>query len=1775
MIRSFSLLICLSLAALGFSHEDGARERGAFLSTPEQVGALNIHSEHLVGGIINPLSGSPTLSTADLVVKGAQDLILRRTYIAPYMPVRFPPPEEKCKGDWDKYHFFRHLALHYRGWDYSEHLNLQFIPSERRALLTLPSGQTLCFLFRFICLKSGNTEATLEGEPYGISNFDGQAPSGANDPRNIRMTCERDQSLITLYAADGTTRFYRFHYWTEDASRRIYFLDKERLPNGKLLKYHYWRGWLTRIESLDPKERFVYASIQVEGNPSPFRENIHFCTSSGQTADYTYHRRQIKGKIKKKATHWYTFDGFKQRFDLLSPPILTDVSSPRFRKEAINHSEQFLLETYHGKERDFKIIHGEYGEEVRAYRAHQLLLPVGDEGSFIPVYELSYEPPIAGEKGGTTTVKSSDQTLTLYHYSKNLLISKIEQFDQTNVLRKEKRFFWDEQQRLKSIEIWDGQKILFSKRAFEYDTFGNPTLETITGDLTGSGKITSTTIKRLFSDDGKNLLLREERENGKITCFSYLPDTNLPTSKRIQDKEKIIQREFWIYDDCHNLIEHILDDGKTELSDDLTGVTIRRKTSYLLRQSPPFLHMPEWAIETYLDSSGSEKLLKKRHLIHDSLGNIAREEIYDSEENFVYAIEKTYNERGDILTETNRLGQIATYTYDQKGRKTSETNFSKRVRQTHRYDARGRRIQTLKEGDDGKSYTTSLKYDLRDRLIETRDLFGNTTSYTYDPLTHQVIQTDYPKIGAINGKAQHVITRSTYDPFGRESVYTDANGNKTTCTYNLYGAKTEIFHQNGGRETFLYAKTGELISHTDADQLTTLYENDSLGRVLKKTILSPQNEPLAEESFTYNNFHLTSERDKEGTLTQYFYDGAGRKIRETVCERVTEFAYDPLGRLATLYKYNGDNTLITHYERDLEDRLTLEEKRDASDALLYKIGFSYDPDGNRSSIIRTIMGQETQEKFAYDPFEREIYHQDALGYETLTFYNETHLNAHGQKVLQVKQTDPKGIITLRTQDALKRNIRVEKRDPTQATLLAYENVYDPQGNLILHKDHIYSQGAFRSTQAVCYDYNPDHTLKRLTQAFETVHEKKTSYTYTKAGKMIKKTTPDGITLSYTYDPLGFLARLDSSDSQIAHIFLHNRLGDLLLALDKKNSLKIEREVDPFGNILTETDSHGIRITKTYDNFDRPLSLTIEGHGRIDYTYDPLNLKTVERTLENGDSYKHTYDQYDLSGNLIQESPIGNIGEMIHTIDPRGLKTHIMGLHFTEARQYDAIQNPISIETDGETTFYHYDDTSQIIREESNHSLNTYANDTLHNRTEKNQTPYKLGPLNELLSSGEESYTYDLKGNRTSQTGLEQKLFCYDPLNRLTQVVTDKEKIEFLYDPIGRRVAKISFKPERAQEYYLWDGQEEVGSFSVSDRLDSFRILSPEPSPKTLSVELEGKPFVPITDLQGNIRRLVDIDSKTIVAKYDFTAFGERVNPTSQNRITSPWQFASKRWDKNLGLIHFGKREYDPTAGRWLNEDPAGFGDSFNPYQYALNNPFRYSDPHGENIMGILVGLGEIALGGAIIISGGVLEVATCGGFTIGLGLTTQTGLYLIGAGVATTSYYVAQEVKLPKIKVPTFSDQSSGLGSGLLNNDSILLNDDYSSLFSGSMYKKKGSSKTQKRKEEKARKKDKEERSTIEGVPKGNPYELLDNKDWTNISHPKGMADGKLRFRNEKTGEELDFHFGKPGKPRHQGRDHWHRPNPNKKIDGKEYLNGKGEPVPKNHPDSHLYPADD
>ena len=190
-----------------------------------------------------------------------------------------------------------------------------------------------------------------------------------------------------------------------------------------------------------------------------------------------------------------------------------------------------------------------------------------------------------------------------------------------------KEFYWTDNHWLSGLSVQDGKGDVLYKKTYQYDAYGNPILEVFYGDIRGKGTYENNSIVRQFSNDGRHLLLEEKNDEGKILSFEYLPNTNLVTAKFTQHNSLILSVNFMKYDDCYNLIQKIEDNGTTKDSENLLGVTQRKITNYILRNQAPFLHLPEWIEEKYLEND-VEKLLKRTHLAYDTHGNVSEESVY-------------------------------------------------------------------------------------------------------------------------------------------------------------------------------------------------------------------------------------------------------------------------------------------------------------------------------------------------------------------------------------------------------------------------------------------------------------------------------------------------------------------------------------------------------------------------------------------------------------------------------------------------------------------------------------------------------------------------------------------------------------------------------------------------------------------------------------------------------------------------------------------------------------------------------------------------------------------------------------------------------------------------------------------------------------------------------------------------------------------------------------------------------------------------------------------
>jgi RHS repeat-associated protein len=81
-------------------------------------------------------------------------------------------------------------------------------------------------------------------------------------------------------------------------------------------------------------------------------------------------------------------------------------------------------------------------------------------------------------------------------------------------------------------------------------------------------------------------------------------------------------------------------------------------------------------------------------------------------------------------------------------------------------------------------------------------------------------------------------------------------------------------------------------------------------------------------------------------------------------------------------------------------------------------------------------------------------------------------------------------------------------------------------------------------------------------------------------------------------------------------------------------------------------------------------------------------------------------------------------------------------------------------------------------------------------------------------------------------------------------------------------------------------------------------------------------FSSLFDGLGSIVAMTD-GSGNEVNSYDYDPFGQIINQVEQTGLNNPWKFAGGYLDSATTLYTFGTRYYDPSLGRWTQQDPVG------------------------------------------------------------------------------------------------------------------------------------------------------------------------------------------------------------------------------------------------------------
>jgi RHS repeat-associated protein len=268
--------------------------------------------------------------------------------------------------------------------------------------------------------------------------------------------------------------------------------------------------------------------------------------------------------------------------------------------------------------------------------------------------------------------------------------------------------------------------------------------------------------------------------------------------------------------------------------------------------------------------------------------------------------------------------------------------------------------------------------------------------------------------------------------------------------------------------------------------------------------------------------------------------------------------------------------------------------------------------------------------------------------------------------------------------------------------------------------------------------------------------------------------------------------------------------------------------------------------------------------------------------------------------------------------------------------------------------YTYDANDQVTGLEGNSHSFTY--DAAGNPTSLG-TPY-LGSVSQTFNTADEvttqhtgsstvHYAYNSAGDRTSMTitTTTETTSGYNQANEMvTTTVAGHSRMTYAYNGDGLR---MSMTVGTTSQQFAWDTQTGTPRILV-DGTDNFIygpdgfVLEQEDDSST------GNPLFFTHDELGSTRELIN-GSGTVVKQLSYYPYGLPEGIPGTNPMT-PIGFAGAFTDPETGYLYLVNRYYDPGTDQFLTVDP-DVGATYEPYEYATDDPVSLADPSGNATCG--------------------------------------------------------------------------------------------------------------------------------------------------------------------------------------------------------------------------------
>ncbi|VWD13659.1 Rhs family protein [Burkholderia lata] len=751
-------------------------------------------------------------------------------------------------------------------------------------------------------------------------------------------------------------------------------------------------------------------------------------------------------------------------------------------------------------------------------------------------------------------------------------------------------------------------------------------------------------------------------------------------------------------------------------------------------------------------------------------------------------------------------GTVTQQLYDGFGRMVAKTVFANRI------DTGTLSTPYLPKADPERDRSTRYLYD-RDGLLRGElDPQGFLTEYRYNAAGERTEIVRYatpvaealrikfadpvpPKLADVIpvGSAQDVVTRFVYDSRGLLAAEIDGEGYVTRYQYDAQGNVVERVRGQRIAPGALSQPQQVPVSIRAAGKVGSVLEiwldGVKAGTVTltssdatSYTLSVPNTIPLASHTVEFRSSHGNPVTVTSATFDGHAFvkvvapssvvDGAAPmdSIRYTLdaaelvasastpgsVERTT-YAYDAMGRVLEQITYAITGRSATHYTYDAMGRVLTETRGTPPGESTTT--FRYDEEGR---VIAKYSGEDSWQLSVQLAPTGETYTYDATGLRTSA------ADADGRKTLYYYDANGALVATV------------------NAAGEVVEHRRDAFGNI--EQTTVYAVRLGTDVLATLYGGRLTDAVEQRFTALDSADASRTRFSYSAAGRLLKRIDAMGLVTDYTYDAF---REVTSQSQDVAAgkrqvmTYDYDRVGRQIRKTTDPGGLNLVTQAvyDAFGRVVQSIDANGVPRVTDYDRNGQAIGVR-DAAGQTRVTYDAFgNVLTRTDRTGNTTTYSYNADARMMVVTSAEGVPTttqySEYGQIAWITDGLGNVVHY---------QYDRDGRLANVERNSRTQqgsdtaeshWYIYDHAGHVLREiEGGRTAIEYTYDAagrvLTRKERTNQTDANASI--ELITR----YEYDAKGQQVRIT---------DPSGTVTDTHYDLNgrKMTVIVDPDGQKL----------------------------------------------------------------------------------------------------------------------------------------------------------------------------------------------------------------------------------------------------------------------------------------------------------------------------------------------------------------------------------------------------